>query len=76
MSITIITTIIISINCTQPVLIIVVKKKHKYLQACQDGCATFTLFCVTVDGMHDFEVEFFVKRLGDFLIGFKAGETL
>ena len=44
-----------------------VEKKHKYLQACQDRCATFTPLCVSVDGMLGSEAEFFVKRLGDFL---------
>ena len=44
-----------------------VEKKHKYLQACQDRRATFTPLCVSVDGMLGSEVEFFVKRLGDFL---------
>ena len=29
-----------------------VEKKRKYLQACQDRCATFTPLCVSVDGMH------------------------
>jgi len=43
------------------------KKKCKYLQACQDRCATFTPLCVSVDGMPGSEVEFFVKSLGDFL---------
>ena len=44
-----------------------VEKKRKYLQACQDRRATFTPFCVSVDGMLGSEAEFFVKRLGDFL---------
>jgi len=42
-------------------------EKHKYLQACQDQCATFTPLCVSVDGMLGYEAEFFVKRSGDFL---------
>ena len=36
-----------------------VEKKHKYLQACQDRRATFTLLCVSVDGMLGSEAEFF-----------------
>ena len=44
-----------------------VEKKHKYLQACQDRHATFTLLFVSVDGMLGSEAEFFVRRLGDFL---------
>jgi len=43
------------------------EKKCKYLQACQDQCATFTLLCVSVDGMLGSEAEFFVKRMSDFL---------
>ena len=43
------------------------ENKHKYLQACQDRHATFTPLCVSVDGMLGSEVEFFVRRLGDFL---------
>ena len=45
-----------------------VEKKHKYLQACQDQHATFTPFCVSVDGMLGSEAEFFIKRLGDFSV--------
>jgi len=43
------------------------EKKCKYLQAFQDQCATFTLLCVSVDGMLSSEAEFFVKRIGGFL---------
>jgi len=43
------------------------EKKCKYLQACQDLCATFTPLCVSVDGMLSSEAKFFVWRLGDFL---------
>jgi len=43
------------------------EKKCKYLQACQDRHATFTPLCVSMDGMLSSEVEFFVKRIGDFL---------
>jgi len=43
------------------------EEKCKYLQACQDQHATFTLLCVSVDGMLGSEAEFFVKRTGDFL---------
>ena len=43
------------------------EKKCKYLQACQNQCATFTLLCVSIDGMLGSEAEFFVKRLSDFL---------
>ena len=43
------------------------KKKHKYLQACQDRRATFTLLCVSVDGMLGSEAAFLVKRMSDFL---------
>jgi len=42
------------------------EKKHKYLQACQDQHATFTPFCVSVDGMPGSEAEFFIKRMSDF----------
>ena len=42
------------------------KKKGKYLQACQDWHATFTLLCVFVDGMLGSEVEFFIMRLSNF----------
>ena len=34
------------------------EKKRKYLQACQDRRATFTLLCVSVDGMLGSEAEF------------------
>ena len=44
-----------------------VEKKHKYLQACQNRCATFTPLCVSVDGMLGSEAELFVKKLSDFL---------
>ena len=44
-----------------------VEKKNKYLKACQDRRDTFTLLCVSVDGMLGSEAEFFVKRLCDFL---------
>ena len=43
------------------------KKKYKYLQACQNQHATFTSLCVSVDGMLGSEPVFFVKRLSDFL---------
>ena len=43
------------------------EKKHKYLQACQNRRATFTLLCVSLDGMLGSKDEFFVKRLSDFL---------
>ena len=43
------------------------EKKHKYLQTCQNHHATFTPLCVFADGMLGSEVEFFVKRLSDFL---------
>ena len=43
------------------------EKKCKYLQACQDQCATFTSLCVSVDGMLGFEAEFCIKRLSDSL---------
>ena len=43
------------------------EKKQKYLQACQDQHVTFTLLCVSVDDMLGSKVEFFTKRLGDFL---------
>jgi len=43
------------------------EKKHKYSQACHDCCATFTPLCVSVDGVFGPEMEFFVKRLSDFL---------
>ena len=36
------------------------EKKCKYLQACQNRRATFTLLCVSVDGMLGSEAEFFV----------------
>jgi len=35
------------------------EKKCKYVQACQDRHATFTLLCVSVDGMLGSEAEFF-----------------
>ena len=44
-----------------------VEKKCKCLQACEDQLATFTPFCVFVDGMLGSEAEFFIKRLGGFL---------
>ena len=44
-----------------------VEKKRKYLQACQDRRITFTLLCVSVDGMLGSEAAFFVKRMSDFL---------
>jgi len=43
------------------------EKRRKYLQACQDWCATFTSLCVSVDGMLGSEAEFFVRRMSDFL---------
>ena len=43
------------------------EKKRKYLQACQDRRATFTSFCVSVDGMLGSEAVFFVKRMSDLL---------
>ena len=43
------------------------KKKGKYLQACQDRHATFTLLCVSIDGMLGSEAEFFIMRLSNFL---------
>jgi len=43
------------------------EKKCKNLQAYQDRHATFTLLCVSVDGMLSFEAKFFVKRTGEFL---------
>ena len=43
------------------------EKKCKYSQACHDCCATFTSLCVSVDGLFGPEMEFFVKRLSDFL---------
>jgi len=43
------------------------EKKCKYSQACHDRCATFTSLCVSVDGLFGPEMEFFVKRLSDFL---------
>ena len=44
-----------------------VEKKHKYLKACHDRCATFTVFCVSLDGMLSSEAEIIGKRLGEFL---------
>ena len=44
-----------------------VEKKHKYLQACQDQCTTFTPLCVSVDDILGSEAEVFVKKLPLFL---------
>ena len=43
------------------------EKKCKYLQACQDQHAMFTLLYVSVDGMLGSEAAFFVKRMSEFL---------
>jgi len=43
------------------------EKKRKYSQACHDCHATFTPLCASVDGVFGPEMEFFVKRLSEFL---------
>ena len=36
--------------------------KHKYLQACQNGCATFNPLCVSVNGILGSEAEFLSRN--------------
>ena len=42
-------------------------KKKRYSQACQNWRATFTLLCVSVDGMMGHEATAFLKQMSNLL---------